>query len=37
MKTHNKAFQRTPNTPRPAANAFGIISQQSAPRSVPLN
>ena len=33
----NKPFKRTPNTPRPAANAFGIFSQQTAPRSAPLN
>ena len=33
----NKSFKRTPNTARPAANAFGILSQQSAPYSVPLN
>ena len=33
----NKSFKRTPNTPRPAANAFGIISQHSAPRSAPFN
>ena len=33
----NKSFKRTPNTPRPAANAFGIVSQQSAPRSAPFN
>ncbi len=33
----NKRIQQTPNTPRPAANAFGILSQHSAPRSVPLN
>ena len=35
--SHNKSFQRTPITPRPAANAFGILSQRSAPRSAPLN
>ena len=33
----NKSFKRTPNTPRSAANAFGIISQHSAPRSAPFN
>ena len=33
----NKSFKRTPNTPRLAANACGILSQQAAPRSVPLN
>ena len=33
----NESFKRTPNTPRPAANAFGIFSQHSAPRSVPFN
>ena len=32
-----KKFQRTPNTPRPAANAYGIISQQATPHSAPLN
>ena len=35
--SHNKSFQRTPNTPRPAANAFGIVSQQSTARLAPLN
>ena len=35
--SHNKSFQRTPNTPRPAANAFGIISQQPTARLAPLN
>ena len=35
--TANKAFQRGPNTPRLSANAAGIVSQQSATRSVPLN
>ena len=33
----NKSFKRTPNAPRPAANAFGILSQQSTPRSAPFN
>jgi hypothetical protein len=33
----NKSFKRTPNTPQPAANAFGIFSQHSAPRSAPFH
>lgn len=37
MVTPNNAFQRTPNTPRLFANAFGIVSQKAAPHSMPLN
>jgi len=33
----NKSFQRTPNTARLFANAFGIVSQKSPPCPVPLN
>ena len=28
----NKALQRTPNSPRLFANAFGMISQKATPR-----
>ena len=33
----NKAFQRTPSTPRLFENAFGIVSQEAAMHSAPLN
>ena len=36
-KLTSKAFQRTPNTPRLSANAFGIVAQKATPCSAPLN